>query len=143
MDISTYTKWQTFVRSKKKKNMNKSIPDDWSMYILAAYYRLQLHFPDVQIKGIDCLCSGNIPVGSGLSSSSALQVAFSQALLTLNNIKVSKNLLIEMIGECELFVGFHGGKADPAALSRLKRGWYLPSDFFHSIFYLIHQCLKI
>ena len=130
MDILTFSNWETFVRSKQVKNLNKSIPDDWSMYILAAYYRLQLHFRDVQIKGIDCLFSGNIPVGSGLSSSSALQVAFSQALLTLNNIKVSKNLLIEMIGECELFVGFHGGKADPAAIITAEKGMVSTIGFF-------------
>jgi len=104
--------------------------DDWSMYVLAAYYRLRLHFADVQIKGLDCLFSGNIPVGSGLSSSSALQVAFSQALLAVNNIEFSKNLLIEMIGECELFVGFHGGKADPAAIISAEKGMVSTIGFF-------------
>ena len=130
LDIATFSDWETFVRSSQVQNLNKSIPDDWSMYILAAFYRLQLHFPDVRLKGIDCIFSGNIPVGSGLSSSSALGVAFSQGLLTLNNIQISKNLLIEMIGESELFVGFHGGKADPAAIITAAKGMVSTIGFF-------------
>jgi len=130
LDIATFSDWETFVRSSQVQNLNKSIPDDWSMYILAAFYRLQLHFPDVRLKGIDCIFSGNIPVGSGLSSSSALGVAFSQALLTLNNIHISKDLLIEMIGESELFLGFHGGKADPAAIITAEKGMVSTIGFF-------------
>ena len=130
LDIATFSDWETLVRSSQVQDLNKSIPDDWSMYILAAFYRLQLHFPDVRLKGIDCIFSGNIPVGSGLSSSSALGVAFSQGLLTLNNIHISKNLLIEMIGESELFVGFHGGKADPAAIITAAKGMVSTIGFF-------------
>ena len=130
LDIATFSDWETLVRSSQVQDLNKSIPDDWSMYILAAFYRLQLHFPDVRLKGIDCIFSGNIPVGSGLSSSSALGVAFSQGLLTLNNIQISKNLLIEMIGESELFVGFHGGKADPAAIITAAKGMVSTIGFF-------------
>ncbi|HHZ80057.1 MAG TPA: hypothetical protein EYN59_02910 [Candidatus Marinimicrobia bacterium] len=130
LDIATFSDWETFVRSSQVQNLNKSIPDDWSMYILAAFYRLQLHFPDVRLKGIDCIFSGNIPVGSGLSSSSALGVAFSQGLLTLNNIHISKNLLIEMIGESELFVGFQGGKADPSAIITAAKGMVSTIGFF-------------
>ena len=130
LDIATFSDWKTFVRSSQVQNLNKSIPDDWSMYILAAFYRLQLHFPDVRLKGIDCIFSGNIPVGSGLSSSSALGVAFSKALLTLNNIHISKDMLIEMIGESELFLGFHGGKADPAAIITAGKGMVSTIGFF-------------
>ena len=130
LDIATFSDWEIFVRSGQVQNLNKSIPDDWSMYILAAFYRLQLHFPDVRLKGIDCIFSGNIPVGSGLSSRSALGVVFSQALLTLNNIHISKDLLIEMIGESELFLGVHGGKADPAAIISAAQGMASTIGFF-------------
>ena len=130
LDIATFSDWGTFVRSRQVQNLNKSIPDDWSMYILAAYYRLQLNYPDVPLKGVDCIFSGNIPVGSGLSSSSALGVVFSQALLKLNNIHISNNLLIEMIGESELFLGFHGGKADPAAIISAEKRMVSTIGFF-------------
>jgi len=130
LDIATFSDWKTFVRSSQVQNLNKSIPDDWSMYILAAFYRLQLHFPDVRLKGIDCIFSGNIPVGSGLSSSSAIGVAFSQALLTLNNIHISKDLLIEMIGESEIFLGLHGGQADPTAIIAAGKGMVSTIGFF-------------
>ena len=96
LDIAIFSDWETFVRSSQVQNLNKSLKDDWSLYILAVYYRLQLHFPDVGLKGIDCIVSGNIPVGSGLSSSSALGVAFSQALLSLHHIQISKNLLSDL-----------------------------------------------
>ncbi|MBF89177.1 MAG: hypothetical protein CMG75_05830 [Candidatus Marinimicrobia bacterium] len=130
LEISKFSDWKDFVRSKEVLKLNKKIPDDWSMYILAIYYRLQLNYPKFKLTGVDCLFGGNIPVGSGLSSSSALGVVFSLALLNLNKINLSKEILIEMIGEAELFLGFDGGKADPAAIISAEKGKVSTIGFF-------------
>ncbi len=91
-DVTSYSDWKSFVKSKEVLNFNNSKNGDWSFYILAVFYRLQLYLSDKKLKGLDCFVSGNIPVGSGLSSSSALGVAFAKALLELNNIDISDKL---------------------------------------------------
>ena len=45
---------------------------DWVNYVKGAALRLQHRFPDRPLRGMDAFVIGNIPVGAGLSSSSAL-----------------------------------------------------------------------
>ena len=112
IDISPFADWTSFAKSAQVKEYNQKKSGDWSLYILAIYFRFQMHFKEIEFKGLDCVVSGNIPVGSGLSSSSALGVAFAKALLHINQISLSDKRLIELTGESELFVGFHGGNAE-------------------------------
>jgi len=129
-DVTSYSDWKSFVKSKEVLNFNNYKNGDWSFYILAVFYRLQLYLSDKKLKGLDCFVSGNIPVGSGLSSSSAIGVAFAKALLELNNIDISDKLLIELTGESELFLGFHGGKGDQAAIISAKKGIVTKIGFY-------------
>jgi N-acetylgalactosamine kinase len=130
LDVSSYSDWKSFTTSVQVKEFNKLNSGDWSLYILAIYYRLQIHFNEIGFKGLDCVVSGNIPVGSGLSSSSALGVAFAKALLHVNKISLTDKHLIELTGESELFVGFHGGKGDQAAIISAKNGMVNKIGFF-------------
>jgi len=130
LDITAYSDWISLTGSDEVKELNQKTQGDWSLYILAVYYRLQLHFSKQKLKGLDCFFSGNISVGSGLSSSSALGVAFAKALLQVNTIKISDKLLIELTGESELFLGFHGGKGDQAAIVSAKKGNVSKIGFF-------------
>ena len=130
LDISSYSDWTNFATSAEVKELNKQNPSDWSLYILAIIYRFQLRFKEFDFKGLDCLVSGNIPVGSGLSSSSALGVAFAKALIQVNQIQISDQLLIELTGESELFLGFLGGMGDQAAIISAKKGMVSKIGFF-------------
>ena len=83
LDIATFSDWEIFVRSGQVQNLNKSIPDDWSMYILAAFYRLQLHFPDVRLQGIDCIFSGMYPLDQDYHLAVPLESLFRKHSLCL------------------------------------------------------------
>jgi N-acetylgalactosamine kinase len=130
IDISPFADWTSFAKSAQVKEYNQKKSGDWSLYILAIYFRFQMHFKEIEFKGLDCVVSGNIPVGSGLSSSSALGVAFAKALLHINQISLSDKRLIELTGESELFVGFHGGKGDQAAIVSAKKGMVNKIGFY-------------
>lgn len=129
-DVKDYSTWESFSNSDHVKEFNNMNCGNWSLYLLAVFYRLQLHFNHIELKGIDCFVSGNIPVGSGLSSSSALGVAFAKALLHVNQKTLSKKRLIELTGESELFVGFHGGKGDQAAIISANVGMVSKVGFY-------------
>ncbi|MBC8346588.1 MAG: hypothetical protein H8E56_10050 [Candidatus Marinimicrobia bacterium] len=130
LDISSFSNWVSFATSEKVIEFNKQNSGNWSLYLLAIFYRLQLQFNHIELKGVDCYVSGNIPVGSGLSSSSALGVAFAKALIHRNQIEISNQLLIELTGESELFVGFMGGMGDQAAIISAKQGMINKIGFF-------------
>ena len=72
LDVFSFIDWKSFVKSDQVQDLNAQNPGDWSLYILAIHYRLQLHYRKIGFKGLNCLISGNIPSGSGLSSSAAL-----------------------------------------------------------------------
>jgi len=130
LDVTSFSNWESFSTSAKVIEFNNQNSGNWSLYLLAIFYRLQLQFKHVELKGMDCFVSGDIPVGSGLSSSSALGVAFAKALLYRNHIEISNQLLIELTGESELFVGFMGGMGDQAAIISAKQGMINKIGFF-------------
>ena len=76
------------------------------------------------------MVSGNIAMGAGLSSSSALVVAFAQAAVALNGLNVSAHDFVDLCGEGEWFVGSRGGSADHAAISTGKLGYVSRIGFF-------------
>ena len=76
------------------------------------------------------MVTGNIPMGAGLSSSSAMVVAFAQAAVALNNLDVTMRDFVDLCGEGEWFAGTRGGRADHAAISASKRGTISRIGFF-------------
>ena len=101
----------------------------WANYFKAAALRLQAHFPDFQLHGLDVFAHGTIPMGSGLSSSSALVVAASEALIVANGLPVHPNLQVDLCGEGEWFVGTRGGAGDHAAIKFGRRGQVVQLGF--------------
>ena len=103
---------------------------DWANYIKAAILRLQELFRDRQLRGLDMMVSGDIPMGAGLSSSSALVVATAEAVRVFNRLPVSARRLVSLCGEGEWFVGTRGGAADHAAIRLSHRGCVTRVGFF-------------
>ena len=84
------------------------ISNDWSKYVIAPLMYLNTIYKTVS-HPIWMTISGNIPRGSGMSSSSALVVSSMKCYLELFNIIVSDKDLVAMCGNAEKFVGTNGG----------------------------------
>jgi len=84
-------------------------------FIKAAALRLALEAPG-SVCGADIVIHGNIPLGRGQSSSSALVVATALALNELWGLGFGARKLAAICGEAEWYVGTRGGAGDHAAM---------------------------
>jgi galactokinase len=100
---------------------------DWGNYVKAAGETLVRRF-GIE-TGIDAVVHSDIPVASGLSSSSALVVANALALLDRNDVSVDTIELAELLAEAERYVGTRGGGMDQAICLAARRGAASRIDF--------------
>ncbi|MBN2507380.1 MAG: NTP transferase domain-containing protein [Verrucomicrobia bacterium] len=122
--------WQHVVDGPRIQRLLEAARGDWGNYVMAACLRLQDLFRDRRLRGLDMLVGGDIPMGAGLSSSSALVVATAEAITAFNRLPVSSRRLVSLCGEGEWFVGTRGGAADHAAIKLSRRGYVTRVDFF-------------
>jgi galactokinase len=108
-------------------HLEASAPGDWVNYVKAAAQAVEGKW---QLAcGIDAAVVSDLPPAAGLSSSSALLVAFTLALLRANGIEASFEELMEVLPEGEYFVGTRGGGMDHAAVLAGRAGHALLIDF--------------
>ena len=94
----------------------------WSNYIRAIVLYLQHIHTEADgkfnpaLKGMNMMFYGDIPGAAGLSSSSALVVSTSEAVLHLNELQVDPLEQIQQCGFAEWYVGTRGGCGDHAAI---------------------------
>lgn len=89
-------------------------PGDWANYLKAA---MQVAASRWKLTvGIDAAIVSDLPPAAGLSSSSALLVAFALALLEANGFHPTISELMEILSDGEQFVGTRGGGMDHAAV---------------------------
>ena len=94
-------------------DLNKVTLNDksWANYLIGILVEIKKDTD--KLSGFDCSFNGNIPLGGGVSSSSALQVSFIFALNELFELGYSK---IEMAKICQAadhnFIGMRGGIMD-------------------------------
>jgi N-acetylgalactosamine kinase len=122
--------WQRVVDGPRLERLLEAARGDWANYAKAAVLRLQEQFRDRRLRGLDLVVSGDIPMGAGLSSSSALVVATAEAVRVFNRLPVSARRLVSLCGEGEWFVGTRGGAADHAAIKLSRRGCVTRVGFF-------------
>ena len=127
---TSWADWMDFLVSRTVQHVLLAAPGDWSHYVRAPLLRLQHECPDVRLQGMDCVVGGNIPMGAGLSSSSALVVAFAEAAVALNGLDVEMQDFVDLCGEGEWFVGSRGGSADHAAIRTSKVRYVSRLGFF-------------
>ncbi|HCA48569.1 MAG TPA: galactokinase [Armatimonadetes bacterium] len=120
--------WLNCVNSPKTLAMVSN--GHWENYVKAAALRLQSRFKDRPLQGLNIVTHGSIPLGSGLSSSSAIVVAAAEAMVSRNGLPVRANLLVDLCGEGEWFVGTRGGNGDHAAIKFGRRGLVAHIGFF-------------
>lgn len=105
----------------------KASTGSWMNYLLAAKTIAQDGW---KIKaGIDAAVASSLPSAAGLSSSSALLVGFTIALLRANGIEPSILELMRVLPEGEQFVGTRGGGMDHAAVLAGRFGCALQMSF--------------
>ncbi len=126
----SWSGWMDFLESETAKRVLTLAPGDWSHYVRAPLLRLQYEHGHMRLKGMDCMVSGNVPMGAGLSSSSALVVAFAEAAVVLNGLDVAMRDFVDLCGEGEWFVGSRGGSADHAAIRTGQLGHVSKIGFF-------------
>jgi N-acetylgalactosamine kinase len=122
--------WQQVIDGPRLQRLLEAARGDWGNYTKAAILRLQELFRDRRLRGLDMMVSGDIPMGAGLSSSSALVVATAEAVRLFNRLPVSARRLVSLCGEGEWFVGTRGGAADHAAIKLSHRGCVTQVGFF-------------
>ncbi|KYQ93073.1 galactokinase [Tieghemostelium lacteum] len=86
----------------------------WSNYVLAAWKGIQQYLTTTTQKprGLCMLFSGNVPLGAGVSSSSALVCVSTLALAQMNQLNFTKEELAQIAVRSERFVGIEGGGMD-------------------------------
>lgn len=103
----------------------------WSNYCRAAAQWLLERNHQVQPwRGMHIMVDTTLPMGCGLSSSSALVVGNALALLRVNGIEVDRTELAEALAEAEHYVGTAGGGMDQASCLLGRSGSLLRLDFF-------------
>ncbi len=122
--------WQRVVDGPRLQRLLDSARGSWANYVKAAILRLQEQFRDRRLRGLDLMVTGDIPMGAGLSSSSALVVAAADVVRSFNHLPVSARRLVSLCGEGEWFVGTRGGAADHAAIKLSRRGCVTRVGFF-------------
>lgn len=86
----------------------------WANYLMGIMQQLQER--GVPLEGVDCVFGGNLPIGSGLSSSAALECGFALGLKTLFQVEASLVELAQLAQRSShQFVGIPCGIMDQFA----------------------------
>jgi N-acetylgalactosamine kinase len=130
--------WLSFVQSSRVRRMVLDSRGDWSNYVRAAVLRLQQHFRQVPLRGMNCAVLGNIPPAAGLGASVALLVAASDACIALNGLNVNPQAFIDLCGEGEWYVSGPDAASARAGMKVGGRGRittvrYLPFEVQQSV----------
>lgn len=99
----------------------------WGNYVRAAAQAMARRVG--ALEGAAVVITSNLPVASGLSSSSALVVAIAVALLRRNGITLAPVELAALLAEGERYVGTAGGGMDQAIIVAAEAGMTARIDF--------------
>lgn len=93
----------------------------WCDYVLGVAVELESH--GVQLPGANILVHGKVPIGAGLSSSAALEVASAMAFLDLAKAEMPLNEIAKLCQRAENeFVGAHVGIMDQFVSCHGRKG---------------------
>jgi galactokinase len=101
-------------------NLSKS-ENEWENYVLGVLNEIS-KLTD-KVKGFDCIIDSNLPLGSGLSSSAAMECGMAYGLNELFELSLSKITIVELSQRAEhTFVGTQCGIMDQFASVMSKAG---------------------
>ena len=100
----------------------------WDRYVLGAVKEISDKYSINQ--GLDILILSNLPMGKGISSSAALEVALINGILKILDIKESDYNIIKICQKIDhKYVGIKSGILDQSASQLSKKGSVLKIDF--------------
>jgi galactokinase len=99
----------------------------WGNYVKAPVQELARRFAIV--RGFDGVVTSDLPIASGLSSSSALVNAVGLALTEINRVGIGALALATVMAEAERYTGTRGGGMDQAISLAAKAGHAARIDF--------------
>ena len=95
----------------------------WLDYVEGSVRSTAERFGVVGLRGANLIIASNVPIGAGLSSSAAIEIAVGYALLALNNVDIDQKELAFAGQQAEHnFVGIRSGIMDQFAAVFGKRG---------------------
>jgi len=105
----------------------RPVDAQWPSYLMGVLSELsQL---GATLRGVDCVFGGDVPIGSGLSSSAALQCGFAFGLNELLGLQLSRIALAQLSQRSEnRFVGVASGIMDPFASCMGRMGRLIRID---------------
>eukprot|EP01089_Gocevia_fonbrunei_P011231 TRINITY_DN2439_c0_g1_i2.p1 TRINITY_DN2439_c0_g1~~TRINITY_DN2439_c0_g1_i2.p1 ORF type:complete len:366 (-),score=79.51 TRINITY_DN2439_c0_g1_i2:32-1129(-) len=91
-------------------------PHNWSNYVFAGFKGVQeVNSTKLNVnRTYQLMVGGTVPLGSGLSSSSALVCSSALAFMVANNLSFSKTELATLSAKCERYIGMESGGMDQA-----------------------------
>ena len=135
-----------------KINLNKISKSkiQWENYIVGVLYNLII-LKKLKIEAFNCKIESDLPIGAGISSSSALICGIACGLNQLNNLKLTNDEIIDIVSDVEHnFIGLMGGIMDQFTIVNGKKNKlillncqnrnfkYINSDFNNYKFLLIN-----
>ena len=94
---------------------------EWQNFILGVLFHINVLKPN-SIKGFDCIIESNLPLGSGISSSAALECGIAKGVNELFNIGLTDIEIIKLSRDAEhTFVGTKCGIMDQFAVVKGKK----------------------
>ncbi len=97
----------------------------WHNYILGVIKEIQL-LDSEPLKGFDCTIKSDLPIGSGISSSAALECGLAKGLNELFNIGLTNDQIIKLARNAEHnFVGTKCGIMDQFAVTMGKKNKFI------------------
>ena len=93
----------------------------WQNYIIGILYNL-IVLKKLKIEAFNCKIESNLPIGAGISSSSALICGIASGLNYLNNLKLTNDEIIDIVSDVEHnFIGLMGGIMDQFTIVNGKK----------------------
>jgi len=122
--------WSVHFEQGSEFSLEQIVPqpaEPWSNYVRGVALMLQQQ--DLALRGMDAVIAGNVPIGSGLSSSAAIEVATAVAFRALCALEVSPVELARLCQRAENeFVGMKCGIMDQFIAVLGQRGHALLID---------------
>ncbi|MCI4648579.1 galactokinase [Phaeodactylibacter sp.] len=107
-------------------NIKKS-DKGWANYLMGILDQLQQE--DILLEGVDVVFGGDLPIGSGMSSSAALEAGFALGICSLFNLQKSRQELAQLAHRSSNnFLGIPSGIMDQFASLLGQRGQAIKLD---------------